>query len=442
MAALNFSQAPFLTYLTVFKARLGAMNLVLAKVNLGFSHVATLERKLKAELLEKVDVDLTDPSEVAFVLYLRAKKLLGAHTKKRGRYANWTWEKSGGYVVAHRGVPTSIFSAYQVDRWFADERLPSTIGVPTPENVHELVELAQQLRLIHRAKCSLTAAGQLTLVLRSLSLEAHPESNPFVLGLEGIGYLRQLVSEDGLMLAEVMRVVAEGPASFSRDDIARELPGAARRAYKRALSMRFSPPALSDAKRFVDLLDVTAGNAAKKMRSQSKGESLRKKAVGPGVLEHRTSPRLEWLCDVGVLHKAGGGKNEFRYQRGPDADLFTRLLLEAYSHALPAEEIAHHYWANAEFYKPIRERMATPEIDQALAHSYRLLQRPVGATPIKEIAFLAMILRASPEDSLAALHARLVDWAKTEKAITLSGGRYSRNPEFVHIAPSFFSEGK
>ncbi len=428
MAALNFSDAPFLTYLTVFKARLGALNLLLRHVNLGFTPLPTLERQLKKSLNEKIEMGLADFAQPSFAQYFIEKKLIGLKSQPRGRYPDWTWTDLVRPELRYKSSATTRFAAFRVDKWFADDRVKSTIGVPTPENVRELIDFGYQLRLITRSKNSVTSAGLVINELRGSWLDDNAEDNPFALGAEGVGFLRELISQDGLILHEILSEAMRQVQPFRRDDIAKCLPAAARNAYKIAQRSRYSPPALAEARKFVKLLETTQ----EKFRNKDKG--------GPGVLEHRTSPRLEWLCDLGGLMKAGGRKNDFVYRACPDTALLKDLIFGVNEQGRSADDAAHQYWCRSEFFKDLRERgPSLRSHTDALLQSYTGLRRPVGPSPIRDIAFLALVLRRDPADSMAKIVEVLVEWAGRERRITLSGGRYTRAPEFVHIENSILA---
>jgi len=227
------------------------------------------------------------------------------------------------------------------------------------------------------------------------------------------------------MLAEVLRELAARGEWVSRDEIANRLDMCALRAYKRAQELRHSPPSLAEAKRFVDLLRAT------KVKFEGK-------KGGPGVLAHRTAPRLEWLTDIGALRKNVDSRNAFEYQRTPNAGLLLGLLDEASGDPFGPEDVAIRYLTRAEVPSGFwGERQPRTDPRDSLREAYRLLARSVGPSPIKDVCFVSLALSPGVGTNMALVTDALIAWAAEEKAITLSGGRYTRLPEFVHMAPSF-----
>ena len=104
-----------------------------------------------------------------------------------------------------------------------------------------------------------------------------------------------------------------------------------RRALDCAKDLRLAPPVLAEGKKFLSLLT----KKPKAKVGQASG--------GPGVLEHRVSPRLEWLTDMGVLSKQDLPRNGFEYLVTPDA----KVLLDASERGLGsrfwAENVALSY---------------------------------------------------------------------------------------------------
>src|SRR5262249_32754995 len=160
-----------------------------------------------------------------------------------------------------------------------------------------ILELCVQLNLMSKSKNTWTSAGQLTVGLRELN--PGPPNNPMVLGLEVVALLRQVIDRDGLLVRELLRECADAQ-EIARDRVALSLPDIAARALASAQKLRLAPPVLAEGKKFLALLQKTAAKRASASRA-------------PGVLEHRTSPRLEWLTDFGAFTKRGKPRNSFEY---------------------------------------------------------------------------------------------------------------------------------
>src|SRR6266496_1010291 len=95
-ASNSKGQGPFLTYLTVFKSRLGAVNIVLPLTGFAYQPGLALSRRLKERLSQSVSVDVAQPSAAAILEYLVEKNLVSAADRKTGRYTDCTLIKSDG----------------------------------------------------------------------------------------------------------------------------------------------------------------------------------------------------------------------------------------------------------------------------------------------------------------------------------------------------------
>ena len=111
--------------------------------------------------------------------------------------------------------------------------------------------------------------------------------------------LRTVLQEDGLVIREMVRLLASSE-TIRRDDVARALPDIIHRAVDAAEALGVPRQFVVNGRKFVRSLNESASRAG---------------SAGPGVLEHRTSPRLEWLVDLGYLVKDGDiPKNAFEYR--------------------------------------------------------------------------------------------------------------------------------
>lgn len=417
MAASSSDQAPFLTYLTVFKSRLAVTNIVLPMTGLAYVPEQTLSRKLKQRLSETVELEVSDPRNGFVFEYLVEKRLVGGKERSEGRYTGVSLiEKSGRWEARSESAPLSKLEVYLTDVWMADPSLSSTIGVPTPENSGEVLELCYQLQLLSKAKNTWTAAGQLVRGLRDRSPQK--SENPLALGVEAAALMRQVLARDALIIVEILRETRDLRA-FTRDELARKLPEIVERAMDAARALKLAAPVLSEGKKFVSLLQKTA-------RNRDKG------STAPGVLEHRTSPRLEWLVDFGAYSKPGA-RNAFEYSPTPDATLLLELLEKASGdHA--SDEIAIGYWRRSMRWSRVWESFPPIDLRKALAAGYRLMERTVGPAPIREVCFAAAVLAPRLKETHAQLSEALLEWAAATSGITVSGGRYKRSPELVHMS--------
>lgn len=422
MGALNFrGQAPFLTYLTVFKSRLGVANIVLPLTGFAYQSAQALSRRLKQRLSQLVTLDVEDEQTTPIFEYLTEKKLVSAKERTTGRYKEFSLIKSKGAWKAtdRAGATLSQVAVFQTDLWLADPTVQSTIGVPTVENSDEVLELCFQLGLLSQAKCTLTSAGQLTNGLRNFSLDC--SGNPMLLGMEGVVLLRQIIEKDGLLLRELLRELRIEPMPISRDHVARRLVHIVQRALTRAHDMKMPPPVLTEGKKFLALLQKTAASREAASRA-------------PGVLEHRTSPRLEWLTDFGALTKLGMPKNGFEYSVTDDATILLDILDNDASGPEWPDDAALGYWRGSKHWMDLRNKLPPIELQMALRQGYRIMQRSVGPTAIREVCFAAGVIAPNLTLTIEEFGAYLTEWASHEPGITVSGGRYSRKPQLIHIA--------
>ena len=412
--------APFITYLTVFQSRLASVNMLLPATSYGHTARESLVRKTKKTLEEKVEVDLD--LETNLLSYLLAKKFVGPKPRKDGRYPGYAIEVKDGrlLLVDPTKKVSSRFKALRIDVWMADPSLPSTVGVPTPDNVEEVIDLAHEVGMLTRNKCSWTAAGHASLELRKLW--GHGVDNPMRIGPDVILGLRQVLGRDSLLMDPILERLSVG-TTIRRDEFSRDLAGIAATGLEKAKTLRFQPESIRKGREFVELLT----NTAKKRDKQTDA---------PGVLEHRMTPRLEWLTDCGVLAKPQDAKNGFAYTVTDDAP----VLLSALRGNLPTvdggDQASVTYWHSARAFEALRQALSTHEPDEALREAYRMMKRSVGPTSIREVCLLAAILSRDPNSTVKSLEERVVKWAGDNKAVKLSGGRFGRGPEMVYVPDS------
>ncbi|NKC14561.1 MAG: hypothetical protein GKR94_20975 [Gammaproteobacteria bacterium] len=310
----------------------------------------------------------------------------------------------------------------------ADEQLLSTIATPTPETSGEILDLTHDLGLLTRHKNTLTTGGQLARGLRRVSESANlVTDNPFILGAEGIWLLRQLVAHDGILLREFLRKVLDtSTATFTRDDLSQvfaELVNAA----VQAARDKVPRAALQEAIRFRKLIEETTKKFGKSDKNR-----------GPGVLEHRVAPRLEWLVDLGCLSKNGLQKNSFSYRT---CDMTQRLLVELNEHADSphcAEQVAIAQWFSNPRWALQRRTLGVSSRRDSILRAYALLRRPIGPSPLREVAFASVIFRKTPS-SYEDTRNEAIEMARTTSGASLSGGRYTREPENIYLPDSALS---
>lgn len=429
-AALN-SSAPFLIYLTVFKSRVGIANVVLPLASFAYQPAATISRVLRERLAATLPLSLTEPANFPVFEYLLAKNMIGSSPRGGGRYKDYCLTKQGPSYIAERNrKAVAQLPVFQMDVWMASPSVASTIGVPTPENTEELLEFCFQLGLLTRTKITWTAAGQLVANLRQHYPSDAPD-NPFLLGVEAIAVLRQILEKDGLLLRELLGDLLSLGPRVARDAISVRLPTIAARAVAQAEALRLPPPLIAAGKTFVRLLKDTSAKYAK-------AAAVKSPSRGPGVLEHRTAPRLEWLTDLGVLSKAGFAKNAFDYHVTEDGGLLLAVLDRHPYGPTWADDVALGYWRASNRWATLRSAVATRfrigTLRDALREGYRLAQRSVGPAPIREVCLAAAILRPGDTGLLQQYAGELIDWAASEPGLTVSGGRYTRRPELVHMS--------
>ena len=432
MAASNSSQAvPFLTYLTVFKARLGVVNTVLGLTDFGYMPPETLTKKLSAVFSERIPISLADSANNGILNYLIEKRLVGSERPRAtGRYQDFTLTRASGKwrALSKAGEQLDAVAVYRTDVWFSDPALPSTVGVPTPDNAEEVVELSRQLAVLTRAKNTWTAGGQLIAGLRKQGTNESRIENPMVLGLEAPGLMRQVLAVDGLLIRQLLlHIVADSDSTIRRDVIALQLPAVAAKALEDARRLRRPPPEISAAKAFVELLKVTAAKRA----TQS---------GAPGVLEHRTSPRLEWLTDLGVLSKNGLARNGFEYLLTQDTEQLVSEFSKVQDSDAWPELTSLGYWRHSKWFGPLRAAHARLDLATSLVEGYRVMRRSVGPASIRDVAFAACLLCSDTTISYPEMIHQLIQWAATTDGVTVSGGRYSRGPELIHLAPKVLGE--
>lgn len=428
--------APFIAYLTVFKSRLGIGNLVVNLTGFGHQPEAAVLRKLREVLQERRALAIRDSAAAPVFEYLLEKRVIGKSHRAKGRYTGYVLETNDGKWTARdrAGNELTEVPVYLTDLWLADSAITSTIGVPTPDNAEEVLEFAFQLGLLSRSKNTWTAPAQLIAGLRDeLAPESGLADNPFLLRLEAPALLRQVISSDGLVLREVVRSLCDecDDATIRRDAIAARFNHAVKRAVAAAKDLRVPPPDLRDLQAFQELIERNS-NSGSRRRIARGGANPTHKSAGPGVLEHRVSPRLEWLTDLGYLTKEGLPKNSFEYRIRPQLRSLLADLDNSFGSDYWPETVATSQWRTNPAWAPVRSTTSTCQWREAIPRAYALMHRRIGPAPLREVTF-ATCLFASSVDSYPSVLQDAVKFAGETEGATLSGGRYRRTPENIYL---------
>ena len=115
---------PFLEYLTVFRARLGAVNIVLGLTGLSHLPEQAVLRKTRNILELKVSLSLIDKNNDFVFSYLKDKGLVHDNLGASGRYEGFALIKQGDAWCAKdkRGNNLDNLSVFQTDLWMADPK--------------------------------------------------------------------------------------------------------------------------------------------------------------------------------------------------------------------------------------------------------------------------------------------------------------------------------
>jgi hypothetical protein len=145
----------------VFRARLGAVNIVLGLAGLSHLPEQTLLRKTRQLLESRVSLSVADKHNDFIFAYLKDKSLVHDNLATRGRYEGFALIKQDDTWRAKdkRDNDLDTFPVFQMDVWMADPKVQSTVGVPTPKNVEEIVDFAFQLHLLSQGKGYLDIGG-------------------------------------------------------------------------------------------------------------------------------------------------------------------------------------------------------------------------------------------------------------------------------------------
>ncbi|NGX16021.1 hypothetical protein [Wenzhouxiangella sp. XN24] len=377
---------------------------------------------MKDDLDSSRSLDVEDGSNDGTFRYLVQKGLIGERPRVEGRYRGYGLKKSCDRWVAldRHGKEIGSLPVHETDIWMSDPAVPSTVGVPTPEVATEILGLARQLRLLTKPTNALSSAGYLVQSLRQLSvIEGLTERNPFIIGIERVALLRQLLETDGPVTRELLRCIVELGQTVSRDQVADQYPVIVRRALEE-IGSRIPRAILAEAIKHRKLIERTAAKASTSRRA-------------PGVLEHRVSPRLEWLVDLGYLSKDGIRKNTFEYRVMPEAVQLLSDLDARFGEKEMESSVASGQWRSNPSWNHFRERIGPMPFPESLLKAYKLLRRRVGPSSLRDVTLLTALL-SEHDVSFGEVHKDIIDYAAKAPGVSLSGGRYSRDPQNIHIA--------
>ena len=155
----------------------------------------------------------------------------------------------------------------------------------------------------------------------------------------------------------------------------------------------------------------------------------------PGMLEHRVSPRLEWLTDLGYLSKQSLPKNGFEYKPTDSLGHLGETMNRFEVKDRWADEVALSEWRTNPYWEEVRQRVSLRPLREAIHDAYSLIQRRIGPSPLREVAFIAALL-SKDEMSISGWHDELIAFAQDTDGVTVSRGRFKREPENIFIGPA------
>ena len=277
---------PFLTYVTVFKSRLGLANIVLDVTGFGNQSAVTVTRKVRQTLEAKEVLEVTARTKGYVWQYLLDKKLVGAEARTKGRYAGYT-------LVARRAVARDKqtgrdhhFTGVQ-DRYLdggcrpaVDDRRTHTRERRRGCRVRRAVEADLQ------GDAYVDCGWPVSRTLRDLVMTRNGNDNPFLLRAEAVALLRQILEADGVMLRAMVPFLVESGPEITRAEVAEAFEAIVDSAVAETKQMRIAPMQLRDVVAFQKLIRDQARKfeaARSKAREHRDGVSH----GAPGVLEHR-----------------------------------------------------------------------------------------------------------------------------------------------------------
>jgi len=419
----------FIPYLTVFQSRLGLLGVVSQCAGEQAQQRVQLIRRVTRELFTQKAVSRMDSAWPLVVDYLNKKSQLTKNAKKTGPYKGLRLA-AGGEIVDVAGKPVYDLMVNQADLWMADASTRSTIGAPTEPNLEEYCNLAVTFGLLSENNNNVRPLGRASVLLKNFASCA---SSPFALGLEAVILLRSIIASDAAVMHPFVEGLSVLGSEFTRDHAASLLPDLYLVALEKLRSRRAPSEILRECKKAIEPV-VSAGARRVQLQDSGKTESL-------GVLEHRTSPRLEWLVDLGVLEKPIGERNTFVYRPSSDLAVLRTAFTESNgdSPLLYAEECARRYFQHACFFQRVRNRVSVNPLTTAIGIAYRLLRRPVGPVALRDLSLCASLF-ARNSISVTEVEASVRESGRSDARIRLSGDRFSRDAANVIIDASLVCE--
>ncbi len=201
---------------------------------------------------------------------------------------------------------------------------------------------------------------------------------------------------------------------------AQRFPSLAKNALDQAESHGAPREAVNAGRDFVRMLEATAA------RRQTQSEA-------PGVLEHRVTPRLEWLTDLGYLSKAGLPRNGFTYRPTEYLLGLAEHLERRMGKAHWAEEVALASWRSEGPWETCRLRCLSNGFGDAFRRAYNTLRPTVGPVAVAEVSFVAALLDRGGMTYGETLEA-VAELARGTPGASLSGGRFVRAGENVYFS--------
>ena len=96
-----------------------------------------------------------------------------------------------------------------------------------------------------------------------------------------------------------------------------------------------------------------------------------------------------------------------------------------------ADELAIQEWRRVPRWEGYRRDFSVDTPETAYATAYKALKRRIGPAPLREVAFFAGM--CLPDRSVAEVRDGIIEFAGSTPDASLSGGRYSREPENVYM---------
>jgi hypothetical protein len=226
-----------------------------------------------------------------------------------------------------------------------------------------------------------------------------------------------------------------------RDVVAERFHEAVKRAVAAAKESRVPPADLRTVQEFMRLIEGKSASGTGPRAGRGQGRSAQK-STGPGVLEHRVSPRLEWLTDLGYLTKDGVPKNSFEYRITPQLRSLLSDLDESFGSDDWPEVVATSQWQTNPIWADTRAAVSTYPRRAAISHAYALMHRRIGPAPLREVTFATCLFDSSDDISYSLALQELVKFAGDTNGAALSGGRYRRSPENIYLPDPVWTDAQ